>query len=284
MAHALSWVEMVLEWVPFNLTEAAGSGSGCILTDILSCLCQFRPWGWVGLSDTGSPRLPLLFFQVLSFRRQLLLKTYSYVRLVSPLSGSEVTWQGCCLQGMPFMLFLYCEVAVSWVLWDLRCWLLWLCVCACVYIWTCIPMEVRGQTLGGCSSSTISLLFVFCFFADRICHWPGHFSHLLGWLAPSQAPQASWSLPPQGCSIKERSCYKFVKLFCAALHWFPFLLSILWAHTCFSVSQCLFALVKSVRDHPRKCSRSGPLTFCNALIAFVLLRANLDESQILNSP
>lgn len=94
------------------------------------------------------------------------------------------------------------------------------------------------------------LAFCFLFFADRICHWPGHFLHLLGWLAASQVPQASWSLPPQGCSIKEPSCYKFVKLFCAALHWFPFLLSILWAHTCFSVSQCLFAWLSLLEITP----------------------------------
>lgn len=94
------------------------------------------------------------------------------------------------------------------------------------------------------------LAFCFLFFADRICHWPGHFLHLLGWLAASQVPQASWSLPPQGCSIKEPSCYKFVKLFCAGLHWFPFLLSILWAHTCFSVSQCLFAWLSLLEITP----------------------------------
>lgn len=161
------------------------------------------------------------------------------------------------------------------------------CDCVCVHVCTyelVFPWKSEDKPLEVVPQAPSPCFLFFVFFADRICHWPGHFSHLLGWLAASQAPQASWSLPPQGCSIKERSCYKFVKLFCAALHWFPFLLSILWSHTCFSVSQCLFALVKSVRDHPRKGSRSGPLSFCNALIAFVLLRANLDESQILNSP
>lgn len=159
------------------------------------------------------------------------------------------------------------------------------CVCAhtraraCVYTWTCIHMQARGQTLGRCSSSTISC---FLFFGDRICRWPGHFLHLLGWLPASQAPQVYRSLPPQGCSINELSCYKFEKLFSAVLRWFPFLLLSFGAHICLPVSQCLFSLVKSVRDRPRKGSRSEPLCFCNALIALALLSASLDGSQILN--